>query len=227
LSAPPLERRLQAFAPDAEIETGDDARARADEAEEMTFATSFRVAEGLVLTLEQTRGLIAVDVDFTNAGAHKRAVLEANRSAVFAAARLARFKGLAGLIVIDLAGAAKERDSLVAAAQEAFAPDEPGVVIAGVSRLGVLELAKPWREQPVAETLCDPDGRLSVRTLAQRLLRALDQAGRDDPGAARVQAQASPEVAAEAARFLPALGPRFSIEPEASLDRFTFRTRTI
>ena len=93
----------------------------------------------------------------------------------------------------------------------------------------MLELAKPWREQPVAEALCDPDGRLSVRTFAQRTLRARSsRKGAPIPAQpASSRPSASPEVAAEAAPFLPALGPRFSIEPEASLDRFTFRTRTI
>ena len=227
IAAPPIEVRLQAFAPEAEIETGDDARALADDAEEMVRVESFRVAPDVVLAVERTRGLTAVDVDLGGADANRKTVLEANRSALFAAARLTRLKGLGGLIVIDLAGPAKERDSLTAAAREAFAPDEPGIVIAGISRLGVLELAKPWRERPVAETLCDPDGRLSARTMAQRLLRALEQEGRSNPGSARIQSQAAPEVAAEASRFLGALGPRYAIDSEPGLDRFTFRTRAL
>jgi Ribonuclease G/E len=225
MEAPPLEIRLRAFAPDAEIEGGDDARARADEAEDLVLAKTFQVAPDLVLTLERTRGLTAVDVDFTNGAATKKAVLDANRSAIFAAARLARLKGLGGLVVVDLAGSAKERDSLVAAAREAFAPDEPGVVFAGISRLGVLELAKPWRERPVVEALCDLDGRPSTRTMAQRLLRSLEQEGRSNPGSPRIEGRCAPEVASEAARFLNALGPRFSIESEGEHDRFNFKTR--
>jgi Ribonuclease G/E len=226
-AAPPIEVRLQTFAPQAEIETGPDARALADDAEEMALANSVRVASDLIVTVERTRGLTAVDVDFGGAEANRKTVLEANRSALFAAARLARLKGLGGLIVIDLAGPAKERDHLTAAAREAFAPDEPGVVIAGISRLGVLELAKPWGERPARDTLCDPDGRLSVRTIAQRLLRALEQEGRSNPGSARIQSQCGSEAAAAAAPFLTVLGPRFSIEPQGEMDRFTFRTRAL
>ncbi len=226
-AAPPLDVRLQAFAPDVTIETGDEARHAADAAEEAVLAQTYRIAPDLILAVERTRGLTAVDVDLAKPDANRPAILEANRMALVETARIVRLKGLGGLIVIDLAGAAKERDSLTAAAREAFAPDEPGVVLAAISRLGVLELAKPWRERPVAETLTDPDGRLSTRTMAQRLLRELDRVGRADPGAARVQAQASPEVTAEAAQFLPALGPQFSLEAEPSLDRFTFRTRTL
>jgi Ribonuclease G/E len=220
-----LEARLRGFAPDFGIETAEAARLAADAAEEAVLAETYRVATDLVLAVERTRGLTAVDVDLAKPDAGRKAILEANRTAVFEAARLARLKGLGGLIVIDLAGPAKERDSLLAAAREAFAPDDPGLVLAGISRLGVLELAKPWRERPVAQTLCDPDGRLSARSMAQRLLRALEEAGRADPGAARVQGQAAPDVAAEAARFLGALGPRFRIEANPELERSTYRTR--
>ena len=222
----PLEVRLRAFAPDAEIETGDAAREAADMAEDAVFAETYRVAPDVVLSVERTRGLTAVDVDVSRADAGREADLRGQSHRRLRGGAPGAVQGLGGLVVIDLAGAAKERDSLIAAARDAFAPDEPGVVLAGISKLGVLELAKPWRVRPVAETLCDADGRLSARTMAQRLLRALEQAGRGDPGAARVQAQAAPEVAAEAVRFLAALGPRFSIESEASLDRFTYRTRT-
>ena len=93
--------------------------------------------------------------------------------------------------------------------------------------LGVLELVKPWREQPAAETLCDPDGRLSARSIAQRMLRALEREGRADPGAARVVARCAPEVASAAAPFVGRLGPRFAVESEADRERLGFETRTL
>ncbi|HEY3812318.1 MAG TPA: ribonuclease E/G [Caulobacteraceae bacterium] len=225
--APPLDVRLRAFAPDAKIEKGDEARTLADEAEMAALERRFPLTLDLTVTVERARGMIPVDVDFGAAGAGRNAILEANRTALAETARLVRLKGLGGLIVIDLAGPAKERETLLAAARAAFEPDDPGVVIAGISRLGVLELARPWRERPVAETLCGPDGRPSARSVAQRLLRSLEGEGRADPGAARIVGRCAPEVATEAAPFIGALGPRFAIEADPSFHRFAFATRVL
>ncbi|HWE45749.1 MAG TPA: ribonuclease E/G [Caulobacteraceae bacterium] len=224
---PSLDARLRAFAPDAEIESGPDARNLADEAEASALERRFTLSLDLVVTIERARGMVPVDVDFGAAGAGRNAILAANRTALAETARLIRLKGLGGLIVIDLAGPAKERESLTAAARDAFEPDDPGVVLAGISRLGVLELAKPWRERPVAETLCGPDGRPTARTMAQQLIRSLELEGRADPGAARIVARCAPEVATEATRFSPALGPRFTIEADPAYNRFAFATGAV
>ncbi len=208
-----LEARLQAFAPEATIQTGLGAREAADLAEEAALATVHDLADGLSLAIERTRGLTAVDVDMARAQAGKHGVLSANLSAIREAARLLRLKGLGGLVVIDLAGKASEHPEILAAAKAAFEPDEPGVVLAGVSRLGVLELARPWRETPVAERLLDANGFPTVRSLAQRLMRELDRAGRADPGAQLVGVCA-PEVAEAADSLVVALGPRFGVRAE-------------
>jgi Ribonuclease G/E len=218
---PSLEDRLAAFAPGAAIETGDEASILADEAETLALARACRVAPDLTITLDQTRGMTAVDVDFADAQAHRKSVAAANRQALRETARLARLKGLGGLIVIDLIGAARGHPDLIAAAQQAFAPDQPGVVFAGVSRLGVFEIAKPWRERPVAETLLDRDGRLSARSMAQRLLRQMARQARADPGAPRVTGRCAPEVALEAQRFLPQMGPRFALQGQPGRDRLS------
>jgi hypothetical protein len=145
--------------------------------------------------------------------AGKRAILAANLRAVRETARLLRLKGLGGLVVIDLAGKAQEHPEILAAAKNAFEPDQPGVVLAGISRLGVLELARPWGETPVAERLQGPDGLPSLRTLAQRLVRDLDRAGRADPGA-RLVAACAPDLAEAAAPLVAGLGPRFGVIAE-------------
>lgn len=209
-----LEQRLQAFAPDVAIQTGLAAREAADLAEESALATGHALAGGLSLSIERTRGLTAVDVDLANAQAGRNAVLQANLAAIRQAARLLRLKGLGGLVVMDLAGKASEHPELLAGARDAFAPDQPGVVLAGVSRLGVLELALPWRETPVAERLLDAEGRPTVRTLAQRLVRDLERAGRADPGA-RLVGVCAPEVAGAADSLVRALGPRFGVQADA------------
>ena len=213
-----LEERLQAFAPGEAIFTGDAAREAADLAEEAALATVFPQADGLSLAVERTRGLTAVDVDLSRAGAGKRTILDVNRRAVREAARLLRLKGLGGLAVIDLVGKASEHPEILAAAKTAFESDQPGVVIAGLSRLGVLELARPWRETPVEERLLDAGGAPTARTIAQRLVRALDRAGRADPGGQFVAA-CSPEVAERLDPLARELGPRFGVRGEAGRSR--------
>lgn len=208
-----LEARLQAFAPDAAIQSGVGAREAADLAEEAALATVHDLADGLSLAIERTRGLIAVDVDLARAEAGKHAVLSANLAAIREAARLLRLKGLGGLVIIDLAGKASEHPEILAAAKAAFEADQPGVVLAGVSRLGVLELARPWRETPAAERLLDANGAPTVRSLAQHLVRDLERAGRADPGA-RLLGVCAPEVAEVADSLVKALGPRFGVRAE-------------
>lgn len=216
--APSLEARLKGLEPQAPLETGEAAREAADEAEEAVLARVSQLGGGVSITIDRTRALTAVDVDLGDAAANRKTVAGANRAAVFEAARLLRLKGLGGLVVIDLVGAARDHAAVNGAAREAFAPDEPGMVFAGVSRLGLLEIAKPWRERPVGETLLDADGALSPRTMAHRLLRALEREGRFDPGS-RLVGFCAPEVASEAAPFVSALGPRFSIEGEVGRSR--------
>jgi hypothetical protein len=208
-----LEARLQGFAPGEAIVTGAAARTAADLAEEAALATTHPLAEGLSLSIEPTRGMVAVDVDLARAAAGKRAVLGANLGALREAARLLRLKGLGGLVVIDLVGKAAEHSELLAAARAAFEPDQPGVVVAGLSRLGVVELARPWRETPVAERLLDAAGAPTPRTTAQRLARDLERRGRADPGAQLVGV-CSPPVAALLEPLVRELGPRFGVRAE-------------
>jgi len=213
-----LEARLQAFAPDVAIDSSPAARAVADLAEEEALAAEHLLAGGLSLAVERTRGLTAVDVDFAGAGAGKRSLLDANLRAVREAARLLRLKALGGLAVIDLIGRASEHPQILAAAKAAFEPDGPAVVIAGLSRLGVLELSRPWAETPVAERLLEADGRPTARTAAQRLLRELDRTGRADPGA-RLQARCAADVAAALEPLARELGPRFAVAADGALGR--------
>lgn len=217
-AGPSLEERLKAFGPDVEIVGGQPARDAADLAQEAATATVHPLADGLNLSVERTRGLAAVDVDFARAAAGKRAILDANIRAVRETARLLRLKGLGGLAVIDLAGKATEHSEILAAARAAFEPDQPGVIIAGVSRLGVLEVARPWRETPVGERINDDAGAPTARTVAQSLVRALDRAGRADPGAQLV-AVCAPEVAELLEPLVRELGPRFSVRAEVGGSR--------
>lgn len=215
--APPLVERLQAFAPDQPITEGDRAREAADAAEDAALDPVFAMSTGERITVEPTRALVAVDLDWSETAAPgARRAAQANRRALPEIARLLRLKSLAGTIVVDLIGFGDGREALHAAAKAAFAPD--GARVLAPTPLGLLQVAKPRVEAPVALRLLAEDGRLSARSVAQRLVRALEREGRADPGA-RLDALCAPEVAAELAPLVAALGPRFSVAGEVGRDR--------
>ncbi len=217
--SPSLSDRLAVMAPGETILAAPDAREIADEAEEAALAVDHAFAGGLRLSVETTRALTAVDIDWAGAARPSaRAAMEANRRGLRESARLLRLKAIGGAVVIDLIGFPAEGKLLQAAAREAFAPDGPGVTVLAPSRLGLLQLAKPHRETPVRELLLAPDGRLSARSVAQRLARALAREGRADPGA-RLVAAASPETATALRPLLAELGPRFGVEEALGWDR--------
>lgn len=221
---PSLAERLQAFSPRSSITRGPDAREAADLAEGQALATVHPLPEGGTLSVEATRGLVACDIDVgarTGSDA-KRVGRAVNLAALVELARLLRLKSLAGLIVVDLAGRGHDAEALIRAAREAFHPDNPGVQIGGVSRLGLMEIAKPWRERPLRERLLGPDGRPSAATMALRLARALEREGRVH-GGARLEARAAPEVVAAfdplRAGLIERLGARFTLEPDPAFAR--------
>jgi Ribonuclease G/E len=208
--APGLAEALRGLAKGAELETGGAARDMADAAEDEALQTLHPLPGGGVIAIEPTRALTAVDVDLgERKGADaKRVTRAANLSALAETARLLRLKSLGGLVVIDLVGRGHDAQALTSAARAAFAPDNPGVAVGQIGRFGTLELTLPRRTRPVAEILCRPDGRLSDRSLAQRLLRRIAAEAEADPGG-RFVARCAPDVAAEAQRLSPPLVERF------------------
>ena len=110
----------------------------------------------------------------------------------------------------------------MATARAAFGPDNPGVSIGPVGRLGTMELSLPRRTRPLAEILCRQDGSLSDRTLAQRLIRRIEAEAASQPGA-RLAARCAPDVAKAAAPLAKLLaeqiGARFAISSDATLPR--------
>ncbi len=223
-AAPDLAARLAALALGVAVEHGPDACDRIDTAVDEALAIETRLPGGGRLTIEPTRALVAVDVDFADAATAPggQAAQRLNRLALAETARRLRLSSLGGLVVIDLIGAALDGEAIRAGAKTAFAPDGPGVVIGPVTRFGVLELARPWRETPVRERLLDPDGRPTALTVALDLLRRIERAGRADPGG-RLIARAAPEVVEAARPYLPRLveriGARFEIQAELAFGR--------
>ena len=209
-AAPALEIELASFAPRAEIVRGPAARAAADAAEAEGLERVFPLPGGGSIAIEPTRALIAIDIDVgERPGAEaKRATRAANLAALGTAARVLRLKGEGGLVVIDLAGRGHDGPALLTAARAAFAPDNPGVAFGPISRFGTLELTIPRRRRSLAERLLDANGRPTAQTFALRLLRALESAALDDPGA-RLEARAAADVVAAASPYLNALEGRF------------------
>jgi len=214
-AGPAVADQLRTWAPGA-IKQGPEARDAADLAEAQALEVEHALPGGGSIAVEPTRALVAIDVDLGargTGGDAGRKALAANLAALKEAARLLRLKALGGLVVFDLVGRGQDGPALLAAAKAVFAPDEPGVSLGPVSRFGTLTLALPHRWRPVADLLLDEDGRPTPRTLAHRLVRALERQGRADPGARLVGVCA--EDVAEAARpWIAALGPRFSIRAE-------------
>jgi hypothetical protein len=228
LGGPPnIAAELAALAPGAELTTGAAAREMADEAEAEALEILHPLPGGGQIAIEPTRALTAIDVDLSDRKGvdGKRVTRQANLAALGMAARLLRLKSLGGVIVIDLVGRGHDGAALLAAARAAFAPDNPGVAIGPVGRFGTMELSLPRRTRPLAERLCRPDGQLSDRTLAQRLIRRLQAEGSAAPGA-RLVAAAAPPVADAAAplavQLAEQIGARFTIaaDPGYSRERF-------
>jgi Ribonuclease E/G family len=227
---PSLLERLQGFAPGCPVEDGAGAREAADHAVEEALAVEYPLRGGGRLTLEQTRALVAVDVDMgSSAGQDARAgATRTNQIAISETARLLRLKGLGGLVIIDLAGKGHNGPVLMESVKAAFGPDQPGVAVGPISKFGVLELTVPWRTAPVAERLVGVDGRPDALSAALALLRAIERAAL--PGR-RVEAVCAPDVATEAEAhsvdLTARIGPRFQLrsEPGRARDGWEVVTR--
>lgn len=223
-ASPDVESQLRALARDAEIVTGHVAREVADEAETEILQTVHPLPGGGDLAIEPTRALVSIDVDLGERKGHdaKRVTRQANLAALGVAARVLRLKGLGGIVVFDLVGRGHDGQALLAAARAAFGPDNPGVAIGPVGRFGTMELSLPRRTRPVAEVLTREDGALSDRTLAQRLVRRLQDEGEIQRGA-RLAARCAPAVAEAAgplvAQLAQTFGARFVVQSDPTFGR--------
>jgi len=229
-AAPDLAGQLAILARGAPVITGPAARLVADEAQADVLETLFPLPGGGDLAIEPTRALTAIDVDLGERKGvdGKRVTRQANLTALAAAARLLRLKGLGGLVVIDLVGRGHDGAALLAQARAAFAPDNPGVAIGPVTKFGAMEMSIPRRVAPLHEVLCRADGEINDQTLALALIRDLQTQAQAQPGG-RFACFCAPPVAtaaqALAEKLAMQIGHRFSITAAADRPRASFEVK--
>lgn len=189
------------------------------------------IPAGGVLTIEPTAALVAIDVD---AGARsgspdaERFARDLNFAAADAAMRELRLRNLGGIVAIDFVSQRdrESREAIVAALKAAAAEDPWGVVVAPMSRFGVVEMSRGQLRTPLAERLLDRDGRPTAETIALKALRAMEREARQARGR-EVVARLAPEVVAwleaGAIDWRPALqsriGPRWRLVAEQGASR--------
>lgn len=175
-------------------------RGKLDGVIEDALARAAPIPGGGVLTIEPTAALVAIDVDAggrAGSGDPERFALDLNIAAAHEAARQIRLRNLAGIIAIDFVSlrAKSHAKQLEEAVKQAFAGDPWSVQLGGLSRFGVFDMARSQLRAPLHEQLRDPDGRLSVETVALMALRAIEREGRAQAGR-QIACTVSPEVKA-------------------------------
>jgi len=105
-AAPDVEAEIRDLAKGGKVVEGFGAREAADAAEAEALETVHPLPGGGSMAIEPTRALVSIDVDLGGRPGSdtKRAARLANLTAIGAAARLLRLKGLGGLVVFDFVG---------------------------------------------------------------------------------------------------------------------------
>lgn len=158
----------------------DETRERLDALIEGALAREAPVPGGGVLTIERTAALSAIDVDAGTRGGERDAERFAralNVDAAAEAARQLRLRGIGGLVAIDFVSMRdpRGRAAVMEALKQAVADDPWGVIVAPMSRFGVVELSRGQLRTPLADLLCDPQGALTAETAALAALRGLER----------------------------------------------------
>lgn len=168
---PPLE--IVALAPEetAFAQTG------VEEALEETLAPAVPLPGGGRLLIEPTAACVAIDVDGGG-----RAPLEANLAAAVELARQVRLRNLGGTIIVDFIDLPQkhERQRLEESLRRAFRRDPAPVEIHPISPLGIVQISRARRGEPLAArhlaacACCGGSGtQPTPRIAAEQLLRAL------------------------------------------------------
>ena len=210
--------RLLHFAPGVEPIRGVEAIQAGRDAEEEALGSGDVFAEwALDLSVQRTRALIAVDIDYAHLPGRdaRKGRAQANRQGLIQAARMIRLSGWGGLVAVDLVGTALDPAQVTEMAKTAFAGDD--ATLGPLSRFGLLQLALPWRTRPVEEILNEPGGRRSLATRAIDVVRRLRQGMLCDTATPRFTARCAPEEAQAAAPLVARLGPRATLKADPAV----------
>jgi ribonuclease G len=138
---------------------------------------------GGMVHIEETRAATMIDVDTgtPEAGSAARAALARNIEAARAIARHIRLRNLGGGIVVDFVGLEGRgpREEVRQALADALAADPAKPQLLGWTRLGHIEIVRPYKAPSLAAALGDP-----AITAAFAALRALQREARAQPAAA-------------------------------------------
>jgi ribonuclease G len=202
------------------------------------LSPTLALSGGGALHIEAARAAVLIDVDSgtPETGSPAHTALAVDLAAAAAVARQIRLRNLSGGIVVDFVGLDDRgaRERVRAALARALMADPARPQILGWTRLGHLEIVRPRRARPLAETLLEtpPGGSLikTAVTVAHEALRALRREERAQPGR-RWRLIVAPDVvvalAGDAAGAVRALEQRFgqsiAIAADPSLDRRRFQ----
>ena len=229
--APILAQRLVRAFGDADAVWADETDFDLDAEFEMALDPRAPVPGGGSLYIETTRAMTTIDVDADGRkgqGSPAQLAATLNASAAKEAARQARLRGLGGILAIDFVHmrAQPDRKAVEQALRGAFRRDRAKVDVAPLSQFCVGEVARQRRGRTLAETLCDPDGALSVESCALAALRRLTGEAVSDRSR-RLRMDVSGEVHAWLdadtigwrAALVERIGPRFELAVDPGLAR--------
>lgn len=231
---------IRAAFPDAEVihEPGSQWPINLDTLFDEALSSTIALTGGGSVHIEMAKAATLIDVDTgtPETGSPERTALAINIAAAVVIARQLRLRRLGGSIVVDFVGlddrGARERVRAVLARALAGDPARPEIL--GWTRLGHLELVRPRRLRPLAETLLEipPQGllRKTAITVAHEALRMLRREERAQPGH-RWRLIVAPDIAAalasDAANAVRALeqrsGRKILIAADPSLERGQFQ----
>jgi ribonuclease G len=223
---PAIVPELRAAFPDAEIarDTLHDLEAEFAAA----LAPSLALPSGGSVHIAETRAATMIDVDTgtPETGSAARNALAGNIEAAKAIARHLRLRNLGGGIVIDFVGIEGKapREQILRTLADALAADPAKPQCLGWTRLGHVEIVRPYRAPSLAAQLAD-----SALTQAFAALRAITRAGPaaswsltlTPPVAAALRGSAAAALAALEAR----LGRAIAITEDPAADPFMIAPR--
>ena len=171
-------------APIHDVEIGDDRiQAAFDEASSAVVT----IPKGGRLCIERARALTVVDIDSAgrqSKGSAASRALQLNLDAARELARQVGLRSLGGLVILDCVaplntGSRKKvQDTMKSCLEEVGLHT---TTVLAPSKLGLMEIALPWRETPLHERTLDSRGNPTDETLALTGLRLLERTAKQNP----------------------------------------------